>query len=560
MPAIDTAVLIVGAGPTGLTLALELALRGVPFRIIDAQPAPSDKSRALILQPRTLELLRHSITAQATERGVVGIGAQIYVNARRVLDTDISDLGFDDTAFPQPVWISQAVTESLLEARLREAYGAKVERGVGAKAFEELADCVRVTLARGSSEETVTARYVAGCDGAHSTVRHAAGLSFEGAPYPRDFLLCDATLDWPLASAKLSLFLGPTGIMVLFPMADGSVRLVASAPPTAVSTAAGHGASADAPTLADMQAVLDANVPGKGALRDPVWLARFRLHHRSADRFRRGRFFVLGDAAHIHSPAGGQGMNTGIQDAANLGWKLARALRLQDGAGGYGGADALLRADELLRSYHAERHPVGQTLLRGTDRLFGYAASTSWLFLLWRNFFAAWILPWVIGNRARRARLFHFVSELGIRYRRSEIVGTAAAWRGTVRGGDRAPDGRVRKGGAEGDEMWLMELKAVGDGDQDGHQVLLFQGKGTSSSAEEVDRVKAIVKEAGLDFPITLISTTPSDGALLDVDGHLHTAYGFAGPGYVVVRPDGYVGHIGPMSALEELRTWLKQY
>ena len=561
MTDITSGVLIVGAGPTGLTLALELAMLGTPFRIIDKAAVPSDKSRALVLQPRSLELLRrHHVDKLVTDRGVTAVGARMYVHKKPAVTVSLLSLGLDDTAFPRPVWLSQADTESSMTEHLAGAYGIHVERGTAAVELAQDAHGARATLRReDGATELLHCAYVVGCDGAHSAVRHAAGLSFEGAPYPVDFILCDARLDWTEAAAdpdalrRLALFFSSRDLMVFFPMKDGIVRLIANEPQTGK-------AADDRPSLAVFQARFDGVAPGKGTLHSPVWLARFRLHHRIADNFRSGRFFVAGDAAHIHSPAGGQGMNTGIQDAVNLGWKLARALSLaapaSDGDPTTPPADAIER---LLDSYNAERRPVGLKLLRGTDRIFGYASTRSWWFNLWRNFFVRWVLPVIFSSRRLTARLFRFGSELAIRYRRSAVCGTAKGFGGRLRGGDRAPDGQVETAG--GAERYLMELCAG-----DSHHLLLFSGTGQGAAGEHdleaaAGRIGDAVEATRLGrLPVHKIypQASTDDTGLVDAHGRLHRAYGFDKAGYVLVRPDAYLAHIGPLADYEELLRWLE--
>lgn len=582
----DTDILIVGAGPTGLTLALELAAQirqqaddpiaspdpTISFRIIDKEPTRSDKSRALAVQPRTLELLnRHgSAATDLSARGQPASGVTMFVRGRRAVDIDVTDLGFDDTRFPLPLIVSQAETERFLEERLA-AYGvAVVERGVAATKVEQAGDGVVVTLVKGTAgeneqeeEEIVRCRYVVGCDGAHSAVRHASGLKFDGAPYPQDFILADTHIDWPplerLQGHMVAFLAG--GLMVMFPFRDdGLVRLVVSRPgstqPTgsASSLAPGGQQQAPEPTLEDFQQAFDSLYPGqpRGRLHSPVWMTRFRLHHRGVDAYREGRLLVAGDAAHIHSPAGGQGMNAGIQDAVNLGWKLAAAVRgekaRRQGAGeGDGDVPEL---EILLDSYHAERYPVGKALLRGTDRLFSWATWTNPVWIAVRNALVPLVVPWLVRDRGRRREGFRFMSEFGIAYREGALVGTAAGFRGPVRGGDRPPDGKIL--GEDGGEVWLMDLcRGVV------HHLLLFSGTGANAaSAAELQRARdgflnSRKPKSGVPVHIVYAVAKP-DGAegCVDIGGQLHELYGFKGPGYVYIRPDAYVGHIGPLDSL----------
>lgn len=529
----STDVLIIGAGPTGTTLALELALQSIPFRILDAAPTRTTQSRALVIQPRSLELLaRHGLAPALLAAGAVGTGARIFVNKTQVAELDLSDLGFDDTPFPLPLWISQAETEHVLDEALRH-YGHVVERPFTAEKIEQDDSGVTVVLRKGEdgSEERVRAKYVVGCDGAHSVVRHAAELKFEGSAYPQDFLLADLRLDWSLRAEddnRMIMFFGQ-GMLVVFPLKDGLFRLVVST--TGRKLTGDEGAE---PTLEDFRRVWSEMAPGEAVLRDPVWMTRFRLHHRGVDSYRRGRLFVAGDAAHIHSPAGGQGMNTGIQDAVNLGWKLGSVLR--------GEGD-----EKLLDSYDIERRRVGEHLLKGTDRAFQFGSSGNPVFISVRNFLVPWLLPWAFGDRGRRAKMFRFMSELGIRYRHSPIVGTASNHNGRLRGGDRAPDATLR--GPAG-SMSMLGL-CTGPG----HHFLLFSGTGSAVADDAALQTRA---EAFLKTMANWTKVHKISSGYVDEKGQLHARYGFVQPGYVLIRPDCYVAHIGPLSAIDELLEWLK--
>jgi len=311
----------------------------------------------------------------------------------------------------------------------------------------------------------------------------------------------------------------------------------------------------------------DRRAPGSGRLHDPVWLARFRLHHRGVDSYRAGRLFVAGDAAHIHSPAGGQGMNTGIQDAVNLGWKLARAV-LRSGSSGDDTTRAR-HAQKLLDSYHAERFPVGRKLLTGTDRLFSYATPTSYFFTLFRNLFVTWVMPYLVASKTRRAMLFGFISELRIRYRRSPIVGAATGCAaGPLRAGDRAPDGMVIALPGGTDERWLMELCRA-----DSHTILLFVGLGGANTdgasaamlfAETLAAVDLEDTQILMLSPAQPTAAAAADGgkttALVDVNGKLHKMYGFEEPAFVLVRPDGHIAYVGRQSSLSEWTAWMREH
>jgi 2-polyprenyl-6-methoxyphenol hydroxylase-like FAD-dependent oxidoreductase len=395
-------VLIVGAGPTGLTAALELAALGIPCRIIDKAAERSDKSRALVVQARTLELLeRHGLGRELCARGQNAYHIVGHVAKQRRFEVAFEDIGIEDTPFPFLLFVSQAETERVLEAALQKL-GVRVERPVELTALD-----------------SVPERFIIGADGAHSTVRHLIGANFAGEAYPQDFMLADVFVDWNEPHDILRFLLGREGLLAVIPLREPHLyRLIATRREVA--------ADAPDPTLDEFQSIWDDFSPLPARLHDPRWLVRFRLHHRGVDQYRYGRVFLAGDAAHIHSPAGGQGMNTGIQDSINLCWKLALVLRGRAG-------------EALLDTYHEERHPVGQRLLRTTDRLFRVAASRSRVLLGLRNFALPRLAPFLLRTPARRARAFRFISQLGIEYSGSSIVGQSGKWHGGPAAGHRAP-------------------------------------------------------------------------------------------------------------------------
>jgi 2-polyprenyl-6-methoxyphenol hydroxylase-like FAD-dependent oxidoreductase len=336
-----TDVLVAGAGPVGLTLAASLRARGVDVVLVDKAAEVSNTSRAAVIHARTLEVLHGiDVTDELVGRGVVVPRFTVRERDRALLTIDFDGL---PTRHPYALMLPQNITEDVLTSRLAEL-GGRVHRPYELARLEQDRDGVTATMAGG---ETVRASYAVGADGMHSAVRAQTGIGFAGDAYAQSFLLADVHLDWEFDDTEVMLYFAPAGLVVVAPLPGGRHRIVATAD-----------AAPEHPDREDIQAVLDARGPQKRPARvtDVLWSSRFRVHHRLADHYREGRVFLAGDAAHVHSPAGGQGMNTGIQDAVALGARLAGVLR--------DGAD-----ERILDGYETERRPVAADVVAFTDRM-----------------------------------------------------------------------------------------------------------------------------------------------------------------------------------------------
>ena len=335
-------VAVVGAGPTGLALGCVLRQAGVDALIVDKAPLGTNESRAAVLHARTLEVLEDlDLTPRLLAEGIVVPVFTLRSGRRRLVRLDFSGL---PTAHPYTLMLPQSRTEELLTERLEELGGCTT-RGFAVSALHTTSNGATLTLTGASGEEqTVQARYVVGADGMHSLVRESVGIGYAGAKYAQSFVLADVRMDWPVPAREVSLFFSAAGLVVVAPLPDGHHRVVATMD--------------DAPeniTTAHVQSLLDVRGPGAVQVHELSWASRFRVHHRLADTYRKGPVFLAGDAAHVHSPAGGQGMNTGIQDAVDLGHALADVLR--NGA-----------PDAGLDGYEARRRPVAAEVVKRTDR------------------------------------------------------------------------------------------------------------------------------------------------------------------------------------------------
>ncbi|HEY6511213.1 MAG TPA: FAD-dependent oxidoreductase [Burkholderiaceae bacterium] len=370
MPGFDTDVLIVGAGPTGLTLAAALAARGVPTQVIDRQAAGDNTSRAAVVHARTLEVLEPLGVTSA----LVAQGLQAQRFTIRDRDRVLMPVAFDrlPTRYPYTLMVSQATTERVLLERLQQL-GGQVQRPRTLRALAQDAAGATATLDDGT---TLRARYVVGCDGMHSAVREQAQIAFSGGTYGESFVLADVRLSGAVPRDEVMLYFSPAGMVVVAPLPDGVHRIVATVDE-----------APEQPSVHDVQALLDARGPQRQRVRvDAVlWGSRFRVHHRIAERYRAGRVLLAGDAAHVHSPAGGQGMNVGILDAMSLADALVKALA----------GDAL-----ALDAYGAQRRPVAQQVVAFADRLTRMATVRPGLRVL-RN----WLLSTLSHLPALRAKL-----------------------------------------------------------------------------------------------------------------------------------------------------------
>jgi 2-polyprenyl-6-methoxyphenol hydroxylase-like FAD-dependent oxidoreductase len=515
----DTDVLIAGAGPVGLTAAIELTRHGVACRIVDPLIEPPQYAKAVGVQPRTLEVfegmgvLRRILDASTLMRGQIA-----YVNGARVGELELAlpaDVPFGFVLIPQ------YETERVLAEELAWR-GVAVERGVRLTGFQQDPSRVSATLTGATGDETVRARYLVGADGAHSIVRKTLGLTFEGGVFEEQYMLGDVEVDWSLPQGFAIRAMHQTfqngvaktdDLLVCIPLPGrGRYRMSMLVPPdlsgaSIPADGIAHGFSVGSegerkPTLLHIQAVLDRLAPEPTTARNLRWSSVFRISHRIVDAYGRGRVFIAGDAAHIHPPTGAQGMNTGIQDAHNLAWKLALAVRG-------------VAAEGLLASYDVERRPVGEE---------------------------------VVGRTVQRARagigsdsadpdyVVRREAQLLISYADSPIVANGA--------GGRAPDATGLTRDAVTGELRLFTLLG-----RRGHTLLLYAGDSASADVERLERVATdAVAAAHGELEVYFIATADAETAptvlplIRDSDGDFARMYSASGLSAYVVRPDGYLG------------------
>ena len=532
----ETEVLIVGAGPTGLMLAIELARHGVVPVIVDERSARSVHSKALAIHSRTLEVFEDvGVLATVMERARRMHGVNVYAGGKRIVS-----LAFDELDAPHPyvAILPQSDTEEILEAHALEL-GVSVERESKLVALAQDDDGVTATLERpDGSRREVRARWLVGCDGAHSTVRREVGIAFEGEDLDARFALADVRVDWELDQDESRLFFSPDGPLAFFPLPeDGRWRIVATVRPDEVP---------NKPSLATFQRLYRDRAHVEATIEDATWLSAFTVRQRKVRAYRSDRVFLAGDAAHAHSPLGGQGMNTGLQDAYNLGWKLARVVR--------GRAQA-----KILDSYHAEREPIAAQVLRGTGITTKLVTLRHPVAQAVRNHLAPFLTSLeVVQQRAARG-----FGELDVAYRRSPIVaehraglaaitlvqepdderpslGDARDFGAAPRPGERAVDAEL------GDGRRLHQLLSGTT-----HVLLMFDGRVASPAGyermQELARAARAAFGAGLRAHAVIPAGIPEPELpgieiVRDADGHAHGRYGAAAECAYLVRPDGYVG------------------
>ncbi|MEO8392094.1 MAG: FAD-dependent monooxygenase [Chloroflexota bacterium] len=521
----DLPVLVVGAGPTGLILAAELIRHGTTCRIIDKAAGSTPLSKATTVQARSLEMFDDiGILEEVMAAGSQSHGVNIYHGNDRLLHVSYDDL---ESPYPFLLNIPQNTLEEVL-GELVTSLGLTIERQTELVSFTQDDEGVTAVLRHADGqEETVRASWLVGCDGAHSVVRHALNIEFAGHSYSQWFGLADVTLHWGLRHDELHGFVHPTGLFFAIPLPGAErfrVVMEAEEPPVESDL-----------TLADFQAALDQRGPGNATLSDPGWISPFKVNARRAEKYRVGRAFIAGDAAHIHSPTGGLGLNTGMQDAYNLAWKLALVIR--------GLADPA-----LLDSYQAERIPVADAVLRLAGQLTTMLTLTNPVSRQVRDH----LMPMLSGLAPVQHQVAVQDAQLSITYRDSPIVSEYhherfghVRFAGGPKAGDRAPDvGPLQS--ADGSAVRLYDLlRGVH------HTLVLFSGPEpkTANWQHLADIVRALPEQQG-DMQVYIIvdgASVPDElaaypGVLLDTEGAAHHRYQADLHKLVLIRPDGYIG------------------
>ena len=536
-------VLVVGAGPTGMVMASELQRHGMHCRIIDRLPQPSHTSKALGIQARTLELFeKMGVVESFLDKGVKLTAMNISSNHRRIAQIRMQ---YISSRYPFMLSLPQWETEDILNAHLKQQK-IEVERGVALSALQQTERGVNIVLehANGQREEAHT-RWLIGCDGPHSTVRHLLGLPFEGWTFEQSFALADVHMDCHLPVRQESLFWQGGNFIACLPLPQGQYRLIIGYRP--------HTEPEGDVTLEELQHVLEACGWTDVRVNDAVWSSRFQVNQRKVRHYRQGAVFLAGDACHIHSPIAGQGMNTGIQDAFNLAWKLALVSRAE-------------AHPQVLDSYEAERERFGRQLLRGTDLFSRLALLQGPLSSRLRDR----IIPLVAGLKPVGKKIATRIAQVDVSYRGSPIVREYASghrleipgkWRGILpvcHAGERAPDVQLLLG----ETPTRTQTLCLGT-----HHVLFFfaHRQHPERSLRPWQELNALLTGTYNDLvEAWLVLPHRSEEAerlwtrlICDEDAVLGRAYSISEDGLVLVRPDGYIGFLSRPFSLEQVRAYL---
>ena len=512
----NTEVLIVGAGPTGLMLANQLACRGVRVLIIDRHSGPALQTRALGVQARTLEIYaKLGLADRAIELGKRGHGANMWSEGRQVGHVSFGDAGAATTAYPYILILGQDDNERIMGEKLNEL-GVQVQWNTELLALEQHAAHVVATLKTADGQtRKVTAAFVAGCDGARSAVRTLNGVDFPGAPYEHVFFVADVTATGRMVPDEVNVYLWREGFHLFFPMRGANHWRIVGIVPPQLREQKDLDLAAVAPSLRSEAGT-------SLSIESCSWFSTYRIHHRAAARFRDRRCFLLGDAAHIHSPVGAQGMNTGLQDAYNLAWKLALVVQ--------GKAD-----ESLLDSYEAERQPVAQRLLDTTDRAFRLVVSYGWWAGLMRTKVLARIMAFAANRRRAQRIAFGVVSQTGIHYRRGPL--------------SLAVEALPKKGPQAGDRFPWVKLQLEPGGDvQDLFQALddtRFNLLVFGQAAPALPELEGLVR-------VHEIPGAAANEAELARANVPRTAF-------YLVRPDGHVGLCGRVVDADAVRRYWRR-
>lgn len=509
-----TEVLIIGAGPTGLMLAAQLLRFGIDCRIIEKNPHSSEKTKAIAVQARSLEIYdQMDLADEALQQGLKFTKARMIGKVLVSTVIPLGDFGKGLSPFPFVFSFTQDKNESLLIDHLRKKYNKEVEWNTEFKGYKEVQEGVETTVKfPDGSEQTIHVRYLVGADGGRSPVRHCAAISFEGETYEELFFVADTAIEWKYGYGELFLAFGKNKLAAFFPIkGEQRFRIVSIVPEKLLNNSE--------ITFDDIKDILKNDLGISARFFDTSWFAEYRTHHRVVNSFSKGRIFLAGDAAHIHSPAGGQGMNTGLQDAYNLAWKLAAVIKHHAG-------------EKLLNTYNEERLPNAIRLVKTTDRAFSLIVKAN-------PFLRANIMPLianiVIRIPSARKNAFKTVSQIAISYDKNSLSEGVTS---RMKAGERLPYVNLKLNGKEVSIYQLLKAPVF-------HVLICTMKKPgddkiKSLNADLENILKGFVKCILID----------------DAQKHAFDTWGITSDSLIIVRPDNYTGCIINGLNAEKAKLW----
>lgn len=513
---IKTEVVIIGAGPTGLSLACQFVRYGVDFVIIEKNEAVTPYSKAIGVHARTLEIYEQlGLAQEAVEHGTVAGKGRLLVGGEVRGELDFSNIGEGLSPYPFVLMLEQSKNEKLLYEYL-QSHRKEVLWGTDLDSFSQNDSGVTVQVkAADGASQIIEAKYLVGCDGPKSLVRRTLGLSFEGSTFERMFYVADAQIDWEFSHDALHICLSKNSFVVFFPLKGEKRYRIVGVFPEEFAKEENDILYEEIEERITEEAKLDLDI------HDVEWFSTYKVHTRHANKFSAGRCFLAGDSAHVHSPAGAQGMNTGIQDGYNLAWKIALALKGKSN-------------EKLLGTYNEERLENAKHLLETTDRMFEFAAGSEWILAFLRTNVLPPLAKYIFSFDTVRKFIFPLISQIGINYRHSSLSRHAGDEDFKVKAGDRMP-------------YFLVNGESVYDRlHQPNFHLLVF-----SSTEGDFGALKTeLDSQYGESVDFNLIPLNPNVAEVFGRDKSFN----------LLLRPDNYIGFISTETLLSGLRVYLNEF
>ncbi|CAN5708000.1 FAD-dependent monooxygenase [soil metagenome] len=515
MEIINTDVVIVGAGPTGLSLACQFIRYGVDFMIVEKKEGVTPFSKAIGVHARTLEIYEQlGLAEMATTQGSIAGKVRMLEGGEVLGEVDLSNIGEGLSAYPYMLVLEQSKNERLLYQYL-QSHGKEVLWRTELQSFSQTEAAVTAQVTNSThASQLIEAKYLVGCDGPKSLVRHALGLSFEGSTFERLFYVADVQIDWKFSHDALHGCLARNSIVAFFPMKGEKCYRIVGAFPEGFDKDEGEVLFEEIERRIKEEAEIALDIT------HVKWFSTYKVHTRHVNKFYQGRCFLAGDSAHIHTPAGGQGMNTGIQDAYNLAWKMAHVLK------GFAG-------DRILDTYNEERLPNAKRLTETTDRMFNIAAGSDWFLNLIRTTVLPPMAKFILSFDVVKERFFRLISQIGINYREGSLSDHNGKGEFDVQAGDRMPYFLV-----DGKSIYhtLCEPKF--------HLLTFTDGKGDYQ---------------GMRGEIENEFASLVDYQVVPLYPHVAEVFGTTKPFNVLLRPDNYIGFLSQHTGLSQTRVYIRE-